>query len=461
MGLKLVGELGLDGSGFASGLKKAESLAAGAGHGIRNALIGLVGIGTIELAIQKTVESAKELGVACERLGIGSTQLQVLRKAAKDAGVEFEKVEKTLEAIDVMRRKSLTPGQEGAGSRRAAAQMGITPEMLRSQTASQLLMGPLSAKAKGTNEEVFGALLKELLPGIKGIGALIPVLKIHFGELEAHMKRFGAIMDAETIVKLKHVGDEFDLIQKIIVGTLGPALVAFADWLLAMASNKDSFLSRVLEGASYKRREAMGLAKLPEGAKDAHDMAIAALETIQTTNQRKTTPEQFRAQWEDYYTKGLGHDRNPERAGFFNGDKSNTWTQELQYLNSKIQPVADVRSDAAKGAEADMQAIRDSIAENAAKMKAEAERLKNGTLPPPGGFTGDTMHRTAKSLEVPSDSLTRVGNFLGGSQNAIMRLAQQRTQYLQRIAQGMDRLSGRGPARGGMANPNAVFVPTH
>src|ERR1039458_8550629 len=95
MGLKLVGELGLDGSGFASGLKKAESLAAGAGHGIRNALIGLVGIGTIELAIQKTVESAKELGVACERLGIGSTQLQVLRKAAKDAGVEFEKVEKT------------------------------------------------------------------------------------------------------------------------------------------------------------------------------------------------------------------------------------------------------------------------------------------------------------------------------------------------------------------------------
>ena len=469
MGLKLVGELGLDGSGFASGLKKAESLAAGAGHGIRNALIGLVGIGTIELAIQKTVESAKELGVACERLGIGSTQLQVLRKAAKDAGVEFEKVEKTLEAIDVMRRKSLTPGQEGAGSRRAAAQMGITPEMLRSQTASQLLMGPLSAKAKGTNEEVFGALLKELLPGVKGIGALIPVLKTNFGELEAHMKRFGAIMDAETIVKLKHAGDEFDLIQKIIVGTLGPALVAFADWLLAMAANKDSFLSRVLEGVSYKGREAMGLAKLPDfetstgvswSGKQRGDMAARMLDAVnKLEGERRPVSDLMKStSW------GLGS-KGSVFEDFKQANSSAPLGQQYSELNHfltrLITPVQDARSVAAKGAEGDMQAIRDSIAENAAKMKAEAERLKNGTLPPAGGFTGDTMHRTAKSLEVPSDSLTRVGNFLGGSQNAIMRLAQQRTAYLQRIATGIDRLSGKGVVHGGMANPNAVFVPTH
>jgi hypothetical protein len=206
----------------------------------------------------------------------------------------------------------------------------------------------------------------------------------------------------------------------------------------------------------------MGLSKLPEGAKGAHDMAVAALGMIQTTDQRKTTPEQFRAQWKDYYTEGLGHDRNPERAGFFNGDESKTWTEELRYLNSKIQPVADVRNAAAKGAEADMKAIRDSIAEFTARMKAEAERLKNGPPPPSGGFPGDPGHRTLKSLEVPSDSLTKVGNFLGGSQGAIMRLAEQRTQYLRRIAMGIDRLSGGQRPRGSsLGNPNAVFIPLH
>jgi hypothetical protein len=100
-GLKLMAELGLDGSGFASGLKKAEGLAAGAGHGIRDALVGLVGIGTVSLAIQKTVHSAEEVANAAERLGVGTTNLQVLRKAAIDAGIEFTKLEKTFEAIDV------------------------------------------------------------------------------------------------------------------------------------------------------------------------------------------------------------------------------------------------------------------------------------------------------------------------------------------------------------------------
>ena len=88
-GLKLMAELGLDGTGFATGLKRAEGLAAGATRSITTALIGMVGVGTVGVAISKTVESAKELGVACERLDIGVKQIQVLRKAAIDAGVEF------------------------------------------------------------------------------------------------------------------------------------------------------------------------------------------------------------------------------------------------------------------------------------------------------------------------------------------------------------------------------------
>ena len=225
MGLKLIGELGLDGSGFAAGLRKAEGLAHSAGHGIREAIVGIVGIGTIGLAIHKTVESAKELVDASERLGIGVTNLQVLRKAAVDAGAEFGKLEKTFERIDVARHKALTPGQEGAGERRAFAQMGVSPEMLRSQTASQLFMGPMSQAAKGQNQEQLGPLLQQI--GLRDFGAMIPVLKTNFKELGESMKKYGGIMDAETAVKLKHLGDEFNLMSQIIVSQLGPASTRF------------------------------------------------------------------------------------------------------------------------------------------------------------------------------------------------------------------------------------------
>jgi hypothetical protein len=94
-------------------------------------------------------------------------------------------------------------------------------------------------------------------------------------------------------------------------------------------------------------------------------------------------------------------------------------------------------------------------------MKAEAAARNNPDLPGVE-YTGAPMHRTAKSLEVPSDSLTRVGNFLGGSQEAITRLAEQRTQYLRRIAAGMDRLtSGRAGSSTSLAHMNAVFIPSH
>ena len=181
-------ELGLDGSGFASGLHKAQGLAEGAAHSIGAAVIGLVGIGTVTMALQKTIETMGGLVNASQGLGIGVEQVQLLRRAAQDAGTDLERVGKAFEKIDVARQKALTPGLEGQGLRQAFAGLGIGPEQLRSMTAGQLFMGPMAQTARNGNQENVSTLLHGL--GLKETTQIVGVLRTNFAELAATMKKY-------------------------------------------------------------------------------------------------------------------------------------------------------------------------------------------------------------------------------------------------------------------------------
>ena len=124
MGLKIMAELGLDGKGFEAGMKRAEGLAHGVAEGLKGFVIQAVGIYTVEQAISKTVETAKELVETSRRLSIAPEQLQVMRQAAKDSGVEFQKLAELIEKTNVARDKALRPVSEGASARRA---FGVQP----------------------------------------------------------------------------------------------------------------------------------------------------------------------------------------------------------------------------------------------------------------------------------------------------------------------------------------------
>jgi hypothetical protein len=448
-GLKLVGELGLDGSGFAAGLKKAEGLAASAGHEIRDALVGMIGIGTISLAISKTVQSVKELANASERLGVGTKNLQLLRKAANDAGVEFEKLERTFERIDVARFKALTPGSEGQGARRAFQQMGITPEMLRSMTASQLFMGPMAQMARSRSPAEINGLSAEL--GLKGFAQTIPVLKTNFVELEDRMKRFGSLIDAETIVRLKHLGDQFKIIGDFIVAYLGKSIVKATEGLMDGISRFLGWLDNRArpetpgEEPGQKRNWAGGLWGL--SGRVGSGIMGGVTGVLGLWNEMIGNRERA----EDRLIQSMGWFQS---AGLPEGWVGEAADEMVRKMN--------------KGAPGFKSTFDDARAQWEKQMKALAAMLENPE-PPEGSFPGGAQKPSVKALEIPSDSLTRVGNFLGGSQNAIMRLAEQRTQYLRQIAQNTAHYAMRGGptssrlgmAAGMMTDPYAVFVPTH
>jgi len=125
MALRLIGEIGFDGSGFQAGLRKLQHGAGELANSLKGAVVAGVGIYTVEQAIHKTIQTAKELVNASQRLAIAPEQLQVLRKAASESGVELDKVTDSFEKLDVARQRALTPGKKGDKFRRAFHAAGI------------------------------------------------------------------------------------------------------------------------------------------------------------------------------------------------------------------------------------------------------------------------------------------------------------------------------------------------
>lgn len=384
-GLKLMAELGLDGSGFAHGFVKAKGYAEGAGEGIKNLVIGAVGIATVEEAIRRTVETAKELVETSERLAIAPEQLQVMRQAAKQSNIEFEKLAETFEKVDIARQRALIPGEEGKDARRAFAALGISTAQLRTQGGAQLLTGSIRQNVLNRNPEELGVIFREL--GVKGFGKLIPFLKTDFDELGAKMKKIGAIMDTETAVKLKSLSDEFSLVARIITSQVGPALIKFAEWLY----------TNVLKLGKGVAGEAGFL-----GAGTAKKSGLDAVVT------------------------GF-------RAAVLQGSK---WM--LGEKNFKTGMAAagfdlEAAQEGQKAAQSPWDKALAQLAAFQAEMKRRAEELDH---PKPADLSASALppKMSKRALETPTNSLLRIGNFLGSSQGLIMQINQRKVSLLQQIA---------------------------
>ena len=241
---RVTGRLDLDGTRFAAGLSRAEigakRFAQTVTHEIGNRLAGLFALGALERIAHKTIETTKELATASQRLGIGVEQLQVLKQAAKDANSDLDAMAKLFERIDVARAKALAGGPGSDKTLAAFRRLGVTPEDLRKITASQLVMGPIANAAKSKSPEDIIADLKEIAPGLRDFGSIIPVLKTDFDELSAKMRRLGGIISTEDAVSLKMLADYVDLLGTVIISNAAPAIIwlverLYESWSIAEA----------------------------------------------------------------------------------------------------------------------------------------------------------------------------------------------------------------------------------
>lgn len=383
-GLRLMAELGLDGSGFAAGFRKARGFAEGAGEGLKHLVIGAIGIGTVEEALRRTVETAKELVETSERLAVPVEQLQVLRRAALDSNVEFEKLAETIEKIDIARQRALIPGDEGKDARRAFSAVGVSTTQLRGQTGAELLLGPLRQAVLTRAPQELGIIFREL--GVKSFGQLIPLLKTNFDELAEKLKNVGGIMDAQTAVELKYLATELNLASQVLITHFAPAIIKVVDMLLAFAGK----LSAALSFWKVVHEKGGGL-----GIKAWLDAQVGRY-------MLQTHPNDMEP--------GLkaAHERAVKNFDGMMKDALQAFDQSTDNWDKRME-------------------------EFRKRMQEEADKLNHPIAPDLGGSVLPQKMSKA-TLEHPTNALLRIGNFLGSNQGIVTQINQKKVQLLQQIA---------------------------
>ena len=410
MGLKLIGEVALDGSGFEKGLAR---LGSGAVGGFKNLLIQAFGVYGIEQAIARTVEIAGELVHASQRLGIGVEKLQLLKQAAKDAGSDLSTLVNGFEKIEKARAKALGGGAGSDATLKAFRSLGINKTQLNSMSREDMFMGPVAksvhtmnqADLEGPMEEVFG----------KAFGELIPVLLTDFQVLKKHMERLGIIMDTKTAVALDLLGNEFSLLSKIIVVQLGPALLTFLETVYKCVAGLAAGWAWVKSffGTGVATPEAK-LSRL--GASMASGFGGPSPEYYA---EKKRLEQEIAKDKASAAEKGMTLDQYRKDQ---NGDPTeNAKKAALETIEKWTKPLDELRKE----------------------LSDQTERL-NKPVVAKYVFPDESKSPARKLMVDRGDALLRVGNFLGSGGSVIEGIANRQLTVLQQIADNTRPSQGNG-----------------
>jgi len=401
MGLSLIGTVSLDGSGWDRGLSRMAS-------SMKSFIAGAFGFYGVQAAIRKTVDTASELIDASKSLGVAPEQLQILQKAAEDAGSDLDALATAFEKIDVARAKALGGDKTAL---KAFAAIGVSPDDLKTKTAARIFQEDMGRIAKTMSQETAGPILGQIL-GAKG-GKLIATLKTDFDALGAQMRNLGAITDTETAVALHQLRDNFALLSKIMVSRFGPALISLAEMLYKAVGG-------LAAGWAYAKTYAVQTFD-SDRARSMQDVMAA------TPGYGGVSPGQKAAL-----------DRLKRAASV---DKAAADLLGMSLDDYREKRLKDKHESARKAAGAEALKVVDAFLKPLEKMKKDLEKkakaLKNPkplVVEPPEETPERKKAVAARVAADTSDVLQRVGNFLGSSRNILQDLGFRQVALLQQIA---------------------------
>jgi hypothetical protein len=230
----------LNTTGFDSGAKQLQSIAAQASAGVARHFTKLagavVGIGAAFLGVRAAVESFNaavamggQLNDLSARTGETAGNLAILQRAFENAGAGAESVGPT---INRLQRAIVEAGQGGKEQAEAFAKLGINLSEIKNLTPTEQLQAIAKALQNVGNDSDRTAIAMQLL-GRSG-GELIPLLRAMGSELDIARGQLGstpAVMD-RVAGALDTLGDNFNAIghkgKEFAAGLLeraAPALV--------------------------------------------------------------------------------------------------------------------------------------------------------------------------------------------------------------------------------------------
>lgn len=253
--MALVAKVGLDKSGFSTGLSALKSEVQSFSSEIKNMLAGGFAAGSIFEGLKGAIEKGGMLGDLAEKFGVAGSSIQKLGNSASLSGASVEEVAAAL-------NKAAIKSQEAVGGNEALqasfAKIGLSVSDLASASPEQIMMAFADAMASGSIKGQEFALAVELMG--KSATNLLPMLSQGSSAIQAQGSAMGVWSD-ETIANLKFADDQI----KQLGNTFTIAFGGVAQLLTPIINGYQKFVEvLILAGFATKELATGNL----QGAKD-------------------------------------------------------------------------------------------------------------------------------------------------------------------------------------------------
>lgn len=218
----LIAKLGLDGTAYESGLKRASSLTDKFRGSIGAQLGAALSVAAVASFVSKVIETTDAIGDLSEQLNISTDDVQRLQVLASQTGVSFETMAKSITKVSQERLKAI---EEGGKAREYFAALGISVSELNDKSISNIdlinRMGQAHQNA-GKSAQTQAAIM-ELL-GEKAFKAAGAISKINeLGPLN--------LVTKDQIDAIGRMADRIDEIKRQMLVQAVPSVNFFADAL--------------------------------------------------------------------------------------------------------------------------------------------------------------------------------------------------------------------------------------
>ncbi len=216
----LIAKLGLDGTAYESGLKRASSLTDKFRGSIGAQLGAALSVAAVTSFVSKVIETTDAIGDLSEQLNISTDDVQRLQVLASQTGVSFETMAKSITKVSQERLKAI---EEGGKAREYFAALGISVSELNDKSLSNIelitRMGQAHQDA-GKSAQTQAAIM-ELL-GEKAFKAAGAISKINeLGPIN--------LITKEQIDGIGRMADRIDEIKRQMLVQAAPSVNFFAD----------------------------------------------------------------------------------------------------------------------------------------------------------------------------------------------------------------------------------------
>tara|TARA_X000001382_G_scaffold129259_1_gene120800 strand:+ start:1042 stop:2358 length:1317 start_codon:yes stop_codon:yes gene_type:complete len=423
MALSLIAKLGLDGKGFQAGLAKANRDSRNFASGIKRQFVGMFGVAAIGVAIKRATDYADEINNLSRRLGVSSKALQEFNYAANLSGSDLKNVATSLQRVQEAQERLKNGNKQTEESFKRLGfsfdqALQVNPAEVFRRAGEQFANQSLSAENFGDIRTLFGA---EAGP------RNIRIFTEGLADMAKMAQDSGAVLSDAQIQTAADLKDTIAMLKMSFLGPFGQALAALGQVALEAKAQFSAFLVGLQMVGSKLQKEG-GFKELffPDQLGKG---GVTMLPKMPDVRRQMISNFEKQGLSSDEASRRAGMEiakRNQSAFGIAFGDSKDYREAELQLLKNRKNPNSHA-SLFKLGYDTTLQAERAEMeAQRLALQKTRALMTSTAGMEATGIAAG-------KAAKIQTDQLAKMGLFIGGRGNPVMKEAQKQTRELQQV----------------------------